>query len=159
MFALLVVVFLVVPMAEIYLFLQVNSAIGLLDTFALLILISVVGAWLVRREGLGVMQRVQRQLAGGELPTNELVDGLLILTAGLLMLTPGFLTDGIGMLFLLPPTRVAVRTLLIRRFRDRVQVVGGAPRGPSADGVWDVSEVRDLGDVDHSPVDPDELES
>lgn len=154
----LVVVFLVIPMAEIYLFLQVNSAIGLLDTFALLILISVVGAWLVRREGLGVMSRVQRQLAAGELPANELVDGLLVLSAGLLMLTPGFFTDGVGLLFLLPPTRVVVRTLLIRRFRDRVQVVGGARGGPSADGVWDVTDVRDLGDVGHTPVDPDELE-
>ena len=155
----LVVVFLVVPMAEIYLFLQVNSAIGLLDTFALLILISVVGAWLVRREGLGVLSRVQGQLAGGQLPAKELVDGLLILAAGLLMLTPGFFTDGIGLLFLLPPTRIALRTMLIRRFRDRVQVVGGATAGPSAAGVWDITEVRDLGDVGHTPVDPDELES
>ena len=175
----LLFLFLVVPVAELYVIIQVGSAIGVLDTIGLLILISVVGAWLVRREGLGVLSRVQTQLAAGQLPTKELVDGLLILVAGALMLTPGFLTDAVGVLLLLPPTRAVVRTVLIHRFRDRVQVStpfgdfgadGFGPSGPGPGGpagprgsrrggpVWDVNEVTDLGDVPHTPVEPDELE-
>lgn len=118
----LVLLFLVVPIVELYLIVQVASGIGVLETLGLLILVSMVGAWLVRAQGLGVLARVQGQLAQGNVPGTELVDGLLVLFAGALMLTPGFMTDALGLLLLIPPTRAIIRTVLVHRYRNRVEV-------------------------------------
>lgn len=120
--ALLVLLFLVVPVVEIYLVIQVGQEIGALNTVGLLLLISVVGAWLVKREGLGVWRRLNAQLAAGQVPGNEIVDGFLILLAGALLLTPGFVTDAVGLLALFPPTRATVRGTLRRRFTSKVQI-------------------------------------
>lgn len=143
MFPLLVVLFLVVPIVELYVIVQVAGGIGVLETIGLLVVVSLVGAWLVRREGMSVLRKIQAQLGSGQLPTKQLVDGGLILFAGALMLTPGFVTDAIGVLLLLPPTRIVAREVLIRRFRGRVQY-GMAGRGPGprfASGpVFDVRE-------------------
>lgn len=119
----LAVLFLVVPLAELYVIIQVGQAIGVLDTLALLIVISVVGAWLAKREGLGVLRRIQRSLDAGRVPGTELVDGFLILFAGALMLTPGFLTDILAILLLLPPTRAVVRRQLRRAFARRIEIL------------------------------------
>jgi UPF0716 protein FxsA len=112
--------FLVVPIVELAVIIQVGQLFGALNTLALLILISVVGAWLAKREGIGVWRRIQRQLELGRMPGNELVDGLLILFAGVLLLTPGFLSDVLGILLLLPPTRAMARAALRRRFARRI---------------------------------------
>lgn len=124
--ALLVLLFLVVPVVEIYLVIQVGQEIGALNTVGLLLLISVVGAWLVKREGLGVWRRLNAQLAAGQVPGNEIVDGFLILLAGALLLTPGFVTDAVGLLALFPPTRATVRGTLRRRFTSKVQIYRGS---------------------------------
>ena len=166
MFGILAILFLVVPIVEIYLIIQVGSALGVTETIGLLILISVVGAWLVRHEGLGILARLQGALERGELPTNELIDGLLVLIAGVLMLTPGFFTDGVGLLFLLPPTRVIVRSLLKRRFRGMVQVGATFPGGRwvRTGGVWtdvgavDVTDVTDVGGATYDDDPPDAIE-
>lgn len=118
----LVVLLIGVPILELYVIVQVAVGIGTLQTIGLLILVSVVGAWLVRREGLWVLNRVRERLDQGQVPGNELVDGLLILVAGALMLTPGFLTDALGLVLLAPPTRIIVRTMLVKRFRHRLQI-------------------------------------
>jgi UPF0716 protein FxsA len=110
---LLGVLFLVVPIAELYVILQVSHGIGVLNTIGLLILVSLLGAWLCKREGIGVWRRLQRTVDRGQLPHRELVDGALILLAGALLLTPGFLTDCVGILLLLPPTRVFFRTAVL----------------------------------------------
>jgi UPF0716 protein FxsA len=151
-FRFLVITFLIVPIIEIYLIVQVGAAIGGWETLGLLVLDSVIGAWLVRREGFSILAGVQAALGRGELPTNELVDGLLVLFAGALMLTPGFLTDGFGFVLLLPPSRAVVRTFLKARFAGRVSVGGGA-YGASFGGAgftdvrWtDVTTVDDEGD-------------
>ncbi len=115
MAALLVLVFLVVPLVELYLIIQVGSAIGALNTIVLLVVMAAAGGWLVKREGLGVLRRIQSQLQGGRLPGRDLVDAFLILFAGALMLTPGFLTDVVGLALLLPPVRSVVRTTLGHR--------------------------------------------
>lgn len=130
MFRFLVLAFIIVPIIEIYLIVQVGTAIGGWETVGLLVLDSVIGAWLVRREGFSILARVQAALGRGELPTNELIDGLLVLFAGALMLTPGFLTDGLGFALLLPPSRAIVRTVLKARFAGRVSVGGGAYGAP-----------------------------
>ena len=116
----LVLVFLVVPLVELYVLIQVGSAIGALNTIALLILMGVAGGWLMKREGLGVVRRVQSQLRAGRVPAAEVVDGFLILFGGALMLTPGFLSDIFGLSLLVPPVRALVRAGLGRRLRVRV---------------------------------------
>ena len=120
---LLVVLFIGVPFAEIYVLLQVGHAIGVLNTLGLLVLVSIVGAWLAKREGLGVLRRMQAALEAGRVPGKELVDGFLILLAAALMLTPGFLTDVAAILLLLPPVRALVRRELRRRFARRIEIV------------------------------------
>ncbi|HYH51219.1 MAG TPA: FxsA family protein [Acidimicrobiia bacterium] len=120
---LLAILFIVVPLAELYVILQVGQAIGVLDTIGLLILISVVGAWLAKREGIGVLRRIQRSIEAGRVPGTELIDAFLILLAGALMLTPGFLTDILAILLLLPPVRVVVRRQLRRVFARRIEIL------------------------------------
>jgi UPF0716 protein FxsA len=112
---LLFLLFLVLPIAELFVIIQVGHVVGLVDTLALLVLISVAGAWLVKREGLSVLRRARAQLDAGFVPGRELIDGSLILLAGALMLTPGFLTDVVGLLLLLPPVRAGLRAAVRRR--------------------------------------------
>ena len=119
---LLALVFLVVPLAELAVIIQVGQWIGVVDTLALLVLISVVGAWLAKREGIGVWRRIERQLQLGRMPGNELIDGFLILFAAALLLTPGFLTDLLAILLLRPPTRAVARTALRRAFAWRLAI-------------------------------------
>ena len=158
----LVLLFLVVPIIELYIIVQVASSVGALETIGLLILVSVVGAWLVRAQGLTVLGRVQGQLAQGKVPGKELVDGLLILLAGALMLTPGFMTDAFGLVLLLPPTRAVVRTILIHRYRNRMVIGGpgvafGGDFGSDRFGGGHVTDVDEVDDDDGSPPPPIEL--
>lgn len=129
MLAILALAFLVVPIVELAVIIKVGAAIGVLDTVGLLILSSIVGSWLMKREGLGVLRRIQSQLAAGQVPGKELVDAFLILLGGALMLAPGFLTDIAGMALLLPPVRAGVRGILRRRFTTRVFGPGGPGPG------------------------------
>ena len=124
----LVLVFLVVPFLELFVILQVGRAIGPLNTVGLLLLVSVLGAWLVKREGLSVLRRARERMDDGAVPGRELVDGVLILFAGALLLTPGFLTDVTGILLLLPPVRGAVRAFAMRELRRRAEF-GNLHRG------------------------------
>jgi UPF0716 protein FxsA len=99
---------------------QVGQALGVIETLLLMVVVSAVGAWLVKREGIGVWRRAQRQLETGVVPGLELVDGTLIMLAGALLLTPGFVSDCLGILLLLPPVRAGLRRLVVRRLRRRV---------------------------------------
>jgi UPF0716 protein FxsA len=132
MFLLLALLFIVVPLAELYVIVQVGQAIGVWNTIGLLLLFSLVGAWLAKHEGLVVYQRVQQRLARGEVPGREMLDGFLVLTGGLLLLVPGFITDMVGVVLLFPPTRAVARAYLRRRFS--VQVLGGPPARPPTGG-------------------------
>jgi UPF0716 protein FxsA len=118
--ALLVLLFLVVPIAELAVILQVGHAIGVLNTLGALVLLSLAGAWLCKREGLGVMRRFRQQMEAGVVPGREVVDGALVLLAGALLLTPGFITDLVGLLLLLPPVRAGVRAAARRRVTARL---------------------------------------
>lgn len=133
--ALLAVIFLAVPIIELALIIKIGATIGVLNTIGLLVLSSVVGAWLMKREGLGVMRRMQASVAEGRVPGSELVDGFLILFGGALMMAPGFLTDILGMALLLPPVRFLVRRLVRRRLAIRVtRVTGGTGTGSGGGG-------------------------
>jgi UPF0716 protein FxsA len=116
----LVFVFIVVPIAELYVLIQIGSAIGILPTIALLILDSVLGAALMRSQGRAAWMRFNRALAEGRVPGREVMDGALVIFGGALLVTPGFLSDILGLILLLPPTRAIVRTVLVRRFAGRV---------------------------------------
>lgn len=121
----LALLFLVVPIIELYVIIQVAHAVGALNTVAILIVDGILGAWLMKQQGLSVMRRLQAKLEAGSLPSTELVDGFLILFGGALMLAPGFITDLLGMALLLPPVRAVVRRLLARRFKTVVINRGG----------------------------------
>jgi UPF0716 protein FxsA len=120
---LLVILFIAVPFAELYVLIQVGHAIGVLDTLGLLLLVSIVGAWLAKREGISVIRRMQAALNAGRVPGAELVDGFLILLAAALMLTPGFLTDIVAIFLLLPPVRALMRRTLRRSFARRIEIL------------------------------------
>ena len=106
---LLFLLFLMVPFLELYVLIQVGQVIGALPTIGLLVAISVVGAWLVKREGFATLARARERIDAGRMPGRELVDGVLILFAGALLVSPGFLTDVAGVLLLLPPVRATLR--------------------------------------------------
>lgn len=140
MFPLLIALFVLLPLAELWVIVGVADGLGIGPTLLLLLAISVAGAWLVKVQGWGAMRRIQGVLARGSLPTTELVDGALIVVAGALLLTPGFITDGVGFALLIPPSRALVRRALVARFRSRIRVVGmaGPPPDDPAGGVVDV---------------------
>ena len=146
---LLALLFLLVPIVELYVIVQVAGSIGVPETIVLLIAISLLGAWLARIAGVGVLYRLQRTVREGRVPSVEIVDGALVLLAGALMITPGFLSDILAILLLLPPTRALVRGVVLRRIRARgglfsmvtTMPPGGAPRPD--DDVWDVDSWED----------------
>jgi len=138
----LLLMFVVVPIAELYTIIRVGSTIGFLNTLGVMILVGFVGSWLVKREGMRTWVRFNQTLASGQVPAKEMVDGVLILGAGALLLTPGFLSDIFGILMLFPPSRAVLRAYVMKRVNAGNFVVrpsftrgGGAPgaRGPGVD--------------------------
>jgi UPF0716 protein FxsA len=127
----LIVALLLVPIAEIYVIIQVGHAIGAGPTILLLIADSVIGAWLVRHEGRRAWANLNRTLQAGRMPTKELADGGLLLVGGTLLMAPGFLTDILGYFLVLPFTRPIARTLLVAWMTSRVQVIGPPGAGPN----------------------------
>lgn len=123
MVGVLILLFLVVPLAELYVIIQVGQAFGALNTIALLIIISAAGAWLVKREGISVWKRFQRQIEAGAVPGKEIADGVMILFAGALLMTPGFLTDILALALLLPPVRAAIRSVLMKQAAKRAGII------------------------------------
>jgi UPF0716 protein FxsA len=116
----LLMVLILVPIVELYVMVQVAGVIGVLPTVVLVVALCVAGAWLMKVEGLGVLRRMQRQLADGEMPTTEAVNGVLIVIGGLLMLVPGFVTGILGLLLLLPPVRALLRPVVVARVQRRI---------------------------------------
>lgn len=123
MLALLVVAAVAVPIAELWLMIEVGQRIGVAETFLVVVALSVVGVWLVRRQGLGVLARIRDRTAAGQVPAVELVDGAMLLVAGLLLLVPGFLTDAVGLVLLVPPVRAAGRRAARRVLGRRAAAV------------------------------------
>lgn len=105
----LFVLFAVIPVIELYLMIKVGSMIGVLPTVALVLSISLAGAWLVRHQGFEILRRIQVELAQGRLPAAELLDGAMVLVGGVLLLTPGFFTDMLGLFFFIPFTRAILK--------------------------------------------------
>jgi UPF0716 protein FxsA len=139
MLPVLLVLFIVVPLLELYVILQVGEAIGVLPTIAILIADSILGSVLMRSQGRVAWQRFNLAFAEGRVPAREAIDGVLVVFGGALLLTPGFVTDVLGLLLLLPITRPLLRRLLVRRFAARMVASARMPgRRPPADPGWDV---------------------
>ena len=122
MFLRLLLLFTLVPLVELYLLIRIGGVIGVVPTIAIVVVTGTLGAALARRQGLGVLRRLQEDLAGGRLPTDALMDGLLILVAGAMLLTPGLITDAAGFLLLVPAGRKVVRRALSAAFARRLVV-------------------------------------
>ncbi|MDX6605983.1 MAG: protein FxsA [Solirubrobacterales bacterium] len=123
---LLVVIFILVPLAELYVIIQVGNVIGLVPTLVLLLADAVLGSMLLRHQGRAAWVRFNRALAENRLPHKEVFDGVLIIFGGALLITPGFITDIFGLVLLLPPTRAIVRAVSSRMVRRRMAMGGGA---------------------------------
>jgi UPF0716 protein FxsA len=116
----LFVAFVIVPLVEVMLLIELGQRIGFWPTVAVQVVTGLVGAGLARDQGAAIWSRIHSDLGEGKLPTESMVDGLLVLAAGLVLLTPGLLTDAVGILLLIPPARRKVNEWLRRRFRARL---------------------------------------
>jgi UPF0716 protein FxsA len=143
MFALILAVIIVLVLAEVYAFTLVAGAAGVLNAIGLLILLSLFGVWLTKRAGVGLIARMRRQVDAGQMPANELIDASILLGAGVLLVIPGFVTDTIGLLLLLPPVRAFARSRAKKRWQFRILTYGNQPpvdggRRPGPDDVIDI---------------------
>src|SRR5215203_3914376 len=153
MLPLLLLIFIVVPIAELAVIIQVGQEIGVWWTIAILIADSILGSLLMRSQGRIAWRRFNEALQRGRPPAREVLDGVLVIFGGALLLTPGFITDIFGLVFLIPPTRALVRALLVRRFADRMIVAARSRAGAGTN--WPPRATGRPGDVDGTAVDVD----
>ncbi len=167
----LLLIFIVIPLAEIYVFIQVGSLIGTWYTIGLVIITAIIGTSLLRLQGYGVLSRAQSTLNKGDLPVDSVIDGVFLLIAGALLLTPGLITDTFGFLLFIPYLRRAIAKAVFKRFvmmgKDNVRVYSQEDfyeetrrNKPSNDNVIDAefSEVKDhkgKKDPEKHDIDPD----
>ena len=135
--ALLALLFVVYPIVEVTVAIQVAHHIGGANTIGLLLLVSFAGAWLAKRQGFSIIRRMRDDVDRGLVPTNALIDTALVFAGGVLLFVPGFVTGALGLLLLLPPIRVTTRNALKRRFQSRVYRLGPDHRGGPG-GIIDV---------------------
>jgi UPF0716 protein FxsA len=152
---LLLAVFIIVPLAELYVILKVGDAIGVLPTLAILVADSLLGTYLLRSQGRAVWLRFQEAMAAGRMPHREVMDGIAVIFGGAFLITPGFLTDIVGVALLLPPTRSLIIRVFgktaMRRMTARFVVRGPGQRPrPGADVEGTATE--------YPPTDPPRIE-
>ena len=161
-FPILMVLFLVIPIIEIYLLIQVGGYIGVLPTIALVVLTAVIGASLLKSQGSQTYMRFNQSLNEGRVPANEILEGVALLIGGALLLTPGFFTDLIGFFCLLPFTRRPVVTFIVNRFNPMASMsgmnaggFGQPPSSGSKSGNQPGNQPGNVieGEVTHSPDD------
>ncbi len=155
MLPLLLLLFVVVPLVELYVIIQVGQAIGAWWTIGLLLLDSILGSLLLRAQGRTTWRRFRAALAAGRVPARETVDGALVILGGALMLTPGFVTDAFGILLLLPPSRAFARRGILRGTRTRVLLGFGGAAAAGA-GAARRGRTRQDYDVDSTARDVDQ---
>lgn len=113
----LILLFTLFPILELYLLIQLGQLIGALPTVGIVLATGVLGAFLARREGFAIWTRIQEQLAQGLFPADDMIDGLMVFGAGVVLVTPGVITDILGILILFPPTRRPIRKFIAKRLR------------------------------------------
>ncbi len=134
MFFPLFLLFVVVPVAEIYVLVTVGTALGAFNTIALVLLTAMLGASLVRSQGLATLMSVQQRMARGELPGQQIVEAMLLAVAGVLLVTPGFLTDLLGLLILTPATRAPIARYVMTHLKVRMVATGPGGFPPQRPG-------------------------
>ncbi|WP_226680343.1 FxsA family protein [Sutcliffiella horikoshii] len=120
MFRILLALIIVVPALEIWLLITAGKLIGAIPTIMLIILTGVLGAWLAKYQGVSALRSAQQKMNSGQMPGDVIIDGLCILIGGVVLLTPGFITDAIGFALLLPPTRNLIKPSIMRAIRNRM---------------------------------------
>jgi UPF0716 protein FxsA len=139
----LAMLFILLPLVELALLMFISDQLhSWLVTMALVILTGIAGAWLARREGLNCYRRVQQQMAQGQIPADSLVDGLMILVAGALLVTPGIITDSVGFAFLIPQFRQMVRRRIVKRIRAHVSTTNNPPQSGGEAGYDEIINVE-----------------
>lgn len=117
----LLAAFIVMPVVELAVLMRVHGHIGLANTIALVIVTGVIGAIMARAQGFMVLMQIRRDMDAGRMPAPRLMDGVMILVAGVLMITPGLITDGAGFLLLMPPVRAAIRGWLRKKVEESIK--------------------------------------
>ena len=146
---LLFLLFVAVPILELMVIVQVGQSLGAWNTAGLLVVDSLLGAWLVKHQGLGLIRKSRERLRNGEMPGSEISAGIAVLFAGALMLTPGFVTDAVGLMLLIPPIRNLLTSSIRRRFRSRLSSNFASPDLPP----WNPIDPTEGG---HSPEEEDQ---
>jgi len=128
-FPIFAVLFLVIPILEIYFLIKVSDIIDVFPTIILVILTAVIGAGLLRQQGLSTLARLQQNMGQGKLPAQELIEGVLLAVGGALLMTPGFITDTIGFLCLIPFSRKFIAKVIMKRSKDKLVAGASAQMG------------------------------
>lgn len=148
MFLLVISLVVVAPLIELYVIVHVGQNIGLLPTIALLIAISAVGTSLIKREGIKVYREFVAAIQRGEEPAEQLVHGVCLLAAGVLMLAPGFISDIVSILLLVPPTRKLIAKLVLQKSTAKVTVIRATHTGPIVEVTGQIGGSSDIIDVE-----------
>ncbi|HAJ33827.1 MAG TPA: membrane protein FxsA [Candidatus Atribacteria bacterium] len=120
-FAKLLILFIIVPVTELYILIEVGKKIGSLTTIGIIILTGIIGAYLVKGQGFMILRKIQNDLNEGIMPGDSLIQGAIILAGGILLLTPGFVTDIVGFIFLIPISRKLVKKYLLKWLKGKVK--------------------------------------
>lgn len=155
---LILLIFIGVPLIEIALFIKIGGLIGLWPTVASVVATALIGTALIRKQGFSTLQRAQQEVDAQRLPVRELFDGVCLLFAGALLLTPGFLTDSIGFALLVPPIRRVLGRLVWRGLQNsrnvRFQFHGSGPFDDGRGPIVDADAVEIVGEVEDQPAEP-----
>lgn len=120
-FSKLLAIFIIVPMAELYILIEVGKRIGALTTIGIIILTGIIGTYLIKSQGFMILRKIQSDMNEGNLPGDSLIQGIIILAGGLLLLTPGFITDIVGFIFLIPAGREIVKKYLLIWLKGKIK--------------------------------------
>ena len=120
-FTKLLILFIIVPVIELYILIEVGKKIGSLSVIGIIILTGILGAYLVKSQGFMILKKIQNDIDEGILPGNSLIQGAIILAGGILLLTPGFITDIVGFIFLMPFTRKVVKNYLLKWLKGKIK--------------------------------------
>ena len=139
----LILLFTIVPLLELWLLLTIGKIVGIIPTIGLVLFTGVLGAWLARREGLGIFKKLQTELSQARLPNNTLLDGVLVLIGAAFLLTPGLITDILGFTLLISPFRSLIRETLKKYFKKRIE----EKILKKADIKFSINEAIDMGNL------------
>lgn len=146
MFRIILALFIIIPIIEIFLFMRIGALIGVMPTLGMIILTAVIGVSMLKMQGLSTLQRAQNNLQENKIPATELIEGIILLLCGALLLTPGFFTDAIGFLMLVPHIRRAAAKIIIEK--GKLQIMNGSGfSGFSSTQGFDSSSGNQDGDI------------